>query len=70
MVDKIALNAKFGKLGSQPMTLVPLSVIEYLTELEMLAARVARLNPDVGEIGPGMLASLVEQARRLVGVPQ
>ena len=32
--------------------------------LVALARRVARLNPDAGEIGPGMLASLVEDARQ------
>lgn len=31
-----------------------------------LARRVANLNPDAGEIGEGMLRSLVEDARRIV----
>ena len=34
-------------------------------ELHALALRIARLNRDAGEIGSGMLASLVDEARRL-----
>ena len=34
-------------------------------ELLNLALRIAALNRDAGEVGPGMLASLVDQARRL-----
>lgn len=35
--------------------------------LRRLAERVARLNPQAGEIGAGMLASLVSDARAIVG---
>jgi 4-hydroxy-L-threonine phosphate dehydrogenase PdxA len=33
--------------------------------LEALSRKVAGLNPDAGEIGAGMLAQLVSEARRL-----
>lgn len=35
------------------------------TELDRLARKVARLNPACREIGAGMLAQLVEDARRI-----
>lgn len=40
------------------------SALETPSDAEKLAARVALLNPAAGEIGAGMLASLVEDARR------
>lgn len=39
---------------------------DQLPALLKLAQQVARLNPDAGEIGAGMLASLVADARRIV----
>lgn len=36
-----------------------------ILELAAFAERVARLNRDAGEIGAGMLATLVDEARRL-----
>lgn len=40
-----------------------------LIALHRLAMRVASLNPEAGEIGAGMLADLVEHARRVVKEP-
>lgn len=40
------------------------SIDKRIAPLVTLAHRVAMLNPDAGEIGPGMLASLVEDARQ------
>lgn len=38
--------------------------------LRDLAEAVARLNPDAGEIGAGMLAQLVDQARHCITLTQ
>lgn len=39
--------------------------LEGQEQLQALAQRVANLNRDAGEIGPGMLAQLVDQARKI-----
>lgn len=39
---------------------------EDIIQLYKLAARIARLNKDAGEIGAGMLASLVDEANRII----
>lgn len=36
-----------------------------MTRLEKLIDTIARLNPDAGEIGPGMLANIVQEARAI-----
>ena len=41
---------------------------EQIARLSRLAQRVANLNPKAGTIGDGMLASLVEDARRALGI--
>lgn len=55
-----ATSLPFGltKQGSATLAL-------HTLELQRFAERIARLNRDAGEIGPGMLATLVDEARRL-----
>lgn len=40
-----------------------------VADLVALRDRVAGLNPDAGEVGPGMLRQLVDEARRIGGTP-
>ena len=42
-----------------------MQVLVHFRDLERFAERVARLNRDAGEMGAGMLATLVDEARRL-----
>lgn len=55
------------KVESQTDAVIRLrAVTEAWRNSEALVKRVAGLNPDAGEIGAGMLASLVEEAQRIV----
>lgn len=59
-----------GQLGTVAIGFALQAAKSDIIELYALVERVARLNPDAGEIGPGMLASLVEQACRITGEPK
>lgn len=52
--------------GEQPLEVKDYPSTKRIRELEALVVRVSRLHPEAGEIGPGMLASLVEEARGLM----
>lgn len=59
------LNPYKGCIGGRDRVDANARLIAKAPELHALALRIARLNRDAGEIGAGMLASLVDEARRL-----
>lgn len=62
----IAVVEMPGRMSKYAMCEANARLIATSPELLELANRVASLNPDAGEIGPGMLAQLVSDARRIV----
>lgn len=52
----------YGKVGRQHIPLILTS--EDVDAMEAALRRVANLNPDAGEIGAGMLKTIVDEARK------
>lgn len=52
---------------AEEAVLIGLSMMAQKGDLYKLAKKAASLNPDAGEIGPGMLAQLVDLGNRALG---
>ena len=57
----------FGKVGRKYIPLCATS--EQVDAMEAALRRVANLNPNAGEIGEGMLKTIVEEARKALRMP-
>lgn len=57
----------YGKVGRRQIPLMLTS--EDVDRMEAALRRVAKLNPNAGEIGAGMLKTIVEEARKALKMP-